>query len=272
MNERSMAGASTDVGETWRSFYRECCRDDIEELVQEYPTERSLYVDVLDLHGYDADFTERLFSAPGEYLRHGAATLGEVHESFDRVNVRLVNHPGLISLENLRTRHLGELVSIEGLIDDVAPVQAKIEVAVFGCHDCDNLTTHHPTGITLTSPQICPECGTEGPLELQTDRSKFADVQAVTVAEPLGNRLDEDDPRTLEAYLDDDLVNVVTPGDHVRVTGIARQERDGTKNRFDFYLDCITIRDERPGAPSEDESSDEIQQLIESRWQFMTES
>ena len=56
-----------------------------------------------------------------------ARALSELAEGFRRVNVRLTNHPGLLGIDRLRSRHVSELVTVEGTLESA--VQRAVEYA-----------------------------------------------------------------------------------------------------------------------------------------------
>lgn len=260
-----MAGATSDVAERWREFFRGQYHEAVAELASTYPDERSLYVDVLDLHEFDASFASALLSNPDRLLRLGSAVLRDLEDDLGRVNVRLTNHPGLLPIGRLRTRHAGEIVTVEGAITAVGEVQARIDLARFECAACGATATTRTTGRRLPDPLRCEECGAHGTMSLRPGQSRHVDVQRVTI-EGAGP---DDAPHGLEAFLDDDLVDAVRPGEEVVLTGVLRLAATDEPNRFDFYLDGITVEESRPVDPDAvGDAADDIQSLIRERWQF----
>lgn len=243
----------------WRSFFGGPYRPAVEELAGAYPDRRSLYVDVVDLHDHDAEFANALFAEPDRFLRAAAATLRELHDGFGRVNVRLENNPGLVGVADLGTRHLHELVTVEGAVETVEPVRTAAATAVFGCPSCGETTDTRPTGLRLSDPVGCDGCGWDGALELRHRDSRFVDHQRVTLIEP---GADEASGASIDAVLDDDIVGAVEPGDQVLVTGIVRVDREGGSNRFERYLDAVSVSEERGGR-----DHDALDDVIRSQWE-----
>lgn len=265
-----MAGDGADLRDTWGRFYRSTSESEVRQLLEAYPQERSLHVDVLDLYEFDESFTRGLFSSPDQYLHAGADALRSLDDSFNRVNVRLTNHPGLLGIDSLRSRHVSELVTVEGVVADVDRVQAAAAVAVFECRRCGHRVQRRGRGIE--PPGRCGECGTTDAHRLDFDRSSFVDVQRLELEGPVENRRDGDLPAAIDAVIDDDLVGTVLPGDRVLATGVVRLESGAHSGRFDFYLDVNSV-DEEPGQvqASTDDISSELQQAIESRWELLTD-
>lgn len=266
-----MTDDRANLRETWRAFFSEACRDDIRRLAEHYPQQRSLYVDMLNLYEFDGEFTTSLFGNPDRYLRAGAAALRELADPFERVNVRLTNHPGLIGIDGLRSRHVAELVTVEGVTAEVGRVQSALETAVYVCEECGETEPRRVAGLP-TTPGRCGACGTPGALELLHDASAYVDVQRVALEHPPEGRSDDGTPRAIEALLDDDLVGTIGPGERLLATGVVRLEPAGAPNRFDFYLDVVSL-DEEPGdvPVGGEDISGELQQAIESRWELLTD-
>lgn len=260
-----------ELGDTWRTYFREACPDDVRQLAADYPQERSLYVDVLDLYEFDDAFTKALFTGPDRYLRAGADALAGLSDGFERVNVRLTNNPGLLGIDGLRSRHVSELVTVEGVTAAVDGIQSAVSEAVYQCLSCGGTVSRRPRG-RLDAPTRCEACGTESAFELRQDESTFVDVQRLALERPPDAQTDDRGTDMIDALVDDDLVGTVAPDERLLATGIVRLERQSAANRFDFYLDIVSI-DEEPGElpGTADDVSSELQQAIQSRWELLTD-
>lgn len=263
-----MSGERAKLADVWHTFFRERCADDLRTLAEEYPRDRSLRVDILDLYGFDESFTQRLFDDPDRVIEAGRQSLRDLHEPFDRVNVRLTNHPGLLGLDSLRTRHVSELVSVEAGVAAVGPVESAVTVAVFTCPRCGATTRRRPRDRIVT-PRYCEECGDAGALELDLGRSALVDVQQLTL-EPLRDETDTTGDARLDAVVDDDLVGTVAPGEQLLLTGVLRLDGQPPVNRFEFYLDANEVSQEPIEArPPVADVSSELRDAIESRWELL---
>lgn len=258
--------SSTDAA--WRSFFENRLAEEIETFVRRYPEERSLYVDVYELHGHDPDFVEWLFDDPAAVLRRGADVLRDDHEQLGRVNLRLRNHPSLLGIGRVRSRHLTKLVTVEGIVDAVGPVEARAEEAAFVCEVCGGGRRERPIEVGLSAPTRCPECALTDTLALEHDRSTFVDVQRVTLRETTESRDSSGPARSMDVSLDDDLVGTVSVGDHLRVTGVVRLDRRGDENRFAFSMDGVAVEEQRPGRTATSEDVPErLKESIRERWE-----
>lgn len=258
-----MSGEGTDVKGRLRAVLRDRYREDIQELVAEYPENRSIYLDILDLHDYDPALTNELLSHPEHVLRKGRRILASVGDEFERVNLRIRNHPGLLAIGSIGVRHIGELVTVEGVVRSIDRVEARAIVGAFACTQCETLVTVPYTSGQLSHPQFCQSCESRSAFEFRSDQSTFIDIQCIEVVSP------GEEPSaatwSLPVYLDDDLVNTLDESTQVHVTGIVRLVGTDANDRFSFSIDAISI-DEEPDAPPTD--AKDLQEVIRSRWEF----
>jgi replicative DNA helicase Mcm len=87
----------------------------------------------------------------------------------------------------------------------------------------------------ITEPSLCSDCGGRS-FRLLQEESEFLDTQTVKIQEPLENLSGGDQPRQILIVLEDDLVDTLTPGDIVRVTGTLRTVRDEKTRRFNNFI------------------------------------
>jgi replicative DNA helicase Mcm len=275
----------------WRSFFEANMAEEVASLADRYPEERSAYVDVVDLHRHDPDLVEALFAEPTSVLRWGAEVLREDEPSLGRVNLRVRNHPSLLGIGSVRSRHLTKLVTVEGTVDAVGPVEARAAVATFVCGVCGAERREYPREVGLSAPVRCPECALTDTLSLDHRRSTFVDVQRITLREAIGVAGDPParpgiaDPsgtvtdgaataRTMTVSIDDDLVGTASVGDHLRVTGVVRLDRHGEENRFAFSLDGVAVDERRPGRTDSDGEADvpeRLKEAIRARWESVVD-
>lgn len=250
----------TDPRTAWRRFFERELRDEVRALARNYPSERSLAVDAIDLHAFDATLADQLFTAPDRSLAAAEAALRDLHEPFDRVQIRPENYPDLRSVRALRSDQRAELVAVEGIVETRQPVRSKVAVAVFACEHCGDRTVRRPRGLEVTPPRACPACGVTDGLAFRDGPSTFVDVRRVELADPEGSGTAADAERwTVDVCLADELVEAVAPGDGAIVTGILRVDGEPPVNRFDFLVEALAVdtavafgsapEPQAPGAP-----------------------
>ncbi len=123
-----------------------------------FPDRRSLYVDFADIEATDMDFSVLLLTYPDRCLEIGRQVIRDYSEKFSdkryRINLRIHNLPkdSKVEIRNLRARHLGQMVSVEGLARKVTVVNPKAVRARFTCAKCGQEIWQDQRGMLLTRP------------------------------------------------------------------------------------------------------------------------
>ncbi|NP_001133652.1 DNA replication licensing factor MCM3 [Salmo salar] len=132
-----------------------------------------------------------------------------------------------VSPRTLTSRLLGSMVCVEGIVTKCSLVRPKVVRSVHYCPATKKTMERKYTDMTsldaFPSSAIYPTKDEENnPLETEFGLSIYKDHQTITVQEmpekaPAGQL-----PRSVDIILDNDLVDVVKPGDRVQVIGTYR--------------------------------------------------
>ncbi|XP_041715999.1 DNA replication licensing factor MCM3 [Coregonus clupeaformis] len=132
-----------------------------------------------------------------------------------------------VSPRTLTSRLLGSIVCVEGIVTKCSLVRPKVVRSVHYCPATKKTMERKYTDMTsldaFPSSAIYPTKDEENnPLETEFGLSIYKDHQTITVQEmpekaPAGQL-----PRSVDIILDNDLVDVVKPGDRVQVIGTYR--------------------------------------------------
>ena len=253
-----MAQASNqELTDRFIQFYRNYYRDDIGQLAQQYPNEkRSLYIDYDDLYQFDADLAEDYRSQPGQLQEYAEEALRLYDLPADvklgNAHVRLRNLPEAVDIRGIRVHdnHIGQLVSVQGIVRKATDVRPKITDSAFECQRCGTMNYIPQQDGEFQEPHECQGCERQGPFRINFDQSEFIDAQKIRVQEsPEGLRGGET-PQSIDMNVEDDITGKVTPGDHVTAVGVLHIEQMSEGNEksslFDLYMDgvSITVEDE----------------------------
>jgi replicative DNA helicase Mcm len=247
---------NTELIDNFEQFYRRYYSDEIGRLAQNYPNEqRSLYIDWTDLYRYDSDLADDFVSQPEQLQEYAEEALRlydlPVDVSLGQAHVRVRNLGQTTDIREIRARHVNTMVSVQGIVRKATNVRPKIREAAFECQRCGTLTYIPQSGGDFQEPHECQGCERQGPFQINFDQSEFVDSQKLRVQEsPEGLRGGET-PQSIDVHIEDDITGEVTPGDHVKVTGILHLEQQGSGQDksavFDVYMDgvSVTIEDEQ---------------------------
>jgi replicative DNA helicase Mcm len=212
------------------------------------------------MNQFDSDLADDFREQPEKMIGHAQEALTQydvpVPVSFSDAHIRIVELPNTIDIRDIRTRHRGKLIQVQGVIRKATGVRPQITTAAFECQRCGTLTERNQESGDYTEPHECVGCEREGPFILDNERSTFIDSQKIRVQEsPEGLRGGET-PKSIDVYIKDDITGRVTPGDTVTVAGILQLEQDGGNNKSQSGVFDLSIKGVSVGI--EDEEFDEL--------------
>ena len=221
----------------FEEFFSTKYKDKIFEALENYPDSRSVTVDYNELEMFDPDLADLLIEKPEEILKAAQKAVKNIDPQRKNadIHIRFENIRNNIQLRYLRSKYIGKFVSVDGIIRKTDEIRPRIINALFECRSCMRLQEVPQTSNVLSEPALCKECGGRSFKLLQED-SEFMDTQAIKVQEPLENLSGGEEPKQISVILEDDLVDSVTPGDIVRITGTMKTVRDEKTKRFKNYI------------------------------------
>lgn len=129
-----------------------------------------------------------------------------------------------IPLRQLKSEHIGKLVSVRGIVTRVSDVKAEVRVVCYMCDKCHAQIYQEVNGKAYTPlsrcpSQICKANKSNGILEQITRMCKFAKFQEMRLQEKTDEVPQGNIPRSLRVYISGDLTRQCGPGDSVTITG-----------------------------------------------------
>lgn len=238
--------------EKLKRFFKDYYWNEILQLANEYPDQRSLIVDFTDMEKFDRELSRELLDHPGELISSAEAALKEidlpVEKSLDQAHVRVIKIPNRVPIRELRSKHLSRFVAIEGMIRKATEVRPRIVKAAFQCLRCGHLTIVEQNSFKFEEPFAgCEEetCGKKGPFKISIEDSTFIDAQKLQIQESPENLRGGSQPQSLEVDAEDDLTGNVTPGDRVIINGVLKSRqrtlKDGKSTFYDLILDANSV-------------------------------
>ena len=264
--------------EKFEEFYSAALSEKMNRLLAEYPIQKSLMVDYEELERFDRDVADLLVKQPDTMIDAAEQALVRAQEVTYKTahpdvafepHVRFFNLPdsGLL-IQDISSRQIRELISVKGVVTKRGPVRHKVKIAVYKCQMCD-AQMKVPMTKNVQVPQVCIECKRRA-LKLEEERSYFVDVQ-YSEAQELLERLKGGSPAaTIELWMEDDLVNRVTPGETVTFTGVMRlrlPQKGKTKSESDQiytrYIDVVSAQKTQREFEEIETTKDDERQILE---------
>ena len=214
----------------FEDFYSSALGEKLNKLLSEYPSQKSLVVEYEELESFDRTLADLLAKQPDiiipaaelALLRSQEVVYKTAHpDSAFEPHVRFSGIPdnGLL-IQDIGSKNIRELISVKGVITKRGPVLHKVKVAVYKCQMCD-AKAKVPMTKGAQVPQVCSECKRRA-LKLDEDESYFVDVQRAEAQELLERLKGSAPAATIQLWLEDDLVNRITPGETIEITGVLR--------------------------------------------------
>ncbi len=246
----------------WEEFFEEAgYLSKIIAVADRYPEDRTLEVSFLELNRFDTDMAIFLMGHPLNVLTAGEEAMRRLvppGEELTQIHLRVKGLPrdGRVQIRDLRAKHLGRFISVEGLVRKSTEVRPRVVGALFQCLRCGTIIKEEQDGQNFREPLECYEeqggckrSASATKFKLLTETSLFLDTQKLEVQEaPEGLRGGEE-PQRLTTYVEDDLTGLITPGNRVVMNGVLRsvqKGRPGAKSTlFDIFIDVNSIEREQ---------------------------
>ena len=246
----------------WEEFFEDAGYvSRIIAVADRYPEERSLEVAFTELNRFDTDMAIYLMRHPLNVLTAGEEAMRRLvppGEELTQIHLRIKSLPrdSRIQIRDLRAKHLGQFISVEGLVRKSTEVRPRVVGALFQCLRCGTIIKEEQDGQNFREPLECYEeqggckrSASATKFKLLTETSMYLDTQKLEIQEaPEGLRGGEE-PQRLTAYVEDDLTGHITPGNRVVMNGVLRsvqKGRPGAKSTlFDIFIDVNSVEKEQ---------------------------
>jgi len=222
------------------------------EIADSYPEKRSIYVTYDDIDEYDPDLAMFIIDHPDKCLALGRKAIKNLMPpSWDpkgSVNLRLIGLPGdaRVEIRNLRSKHLGKLVAIGGLVRKATSVRPKMTRALFKCTKCDAEQWVDQFGMLIREPTMCTSADgscsrTNAQFILIDERSYYIDTQKIEIQESPEGLRGGAQPERISGYLEDDIAGTTFPGNRVILNGIIRAVQKGDRDKSSVFETFIEV-------------------------------
>ncbi|OKY78610.1 MAG: ATPase involved in replication control Cdc46/Mcm family [Candidatus Methanohalarchaeum thermophilum] len=234
-----------------KEFLNKYYRKEVLNLAKSYPENKSLRIEYSDLEKFDSDLKDKLLKDPEEVIEAAKKSIRTIDlpidKKFDQINFRVINLPKekRILASNIRSKHIGKLISTEGIVRKATEVRPKLTKATFKCLRCGEEIEVVQNDRDLTEPNKCTSCERKGPFNLLEEKSVFIDSQKLQIQEPPEDLRGGEQPQELNIHISDDITGIAVPGNRIVLNGVLKSFQK-TKNKkkttlFDVFLEANSI-------------------------------
>ena len=234
-----------DVKKQFEEFFNAYLSDQLRDTAAAFPEKRSLDVDFAQLSRFNPDLADETREKPDILLSLAEDAIQEMNlvtgKKF-RPHIRLYNLPPAYysTVQHLGAEHLNKLVAAEGVITMISQTQPKMASALWQCIHCDETIKTIPQKNAIVKPIKC-KCG-YGDFRLLESSSEFVDIQRSELQDPMEKIKGNVTAPKVKLWIEDDLTNVISPGENVLIVGILRlMQNPQAKGRSSVYLKYFDV-------------------------------
>ena len=208
-----------------------------------------IYIDFMKLTEFSNKLSDEILANPEEALILIELAIEE-SGLVKNVRIRLFNLPETSQekIRNLRSKHLNELIVVEGIIRQSSDVRPQIVNAKFECPSCGTVIAVLQIEKKFREPTRC-SCGRKGGFKLIS--KEMVDTQRLVIEEAPESLSGGEQPKRLNVFVKEDLVEPkmeerTTPGSRIRVIGVLKEvpvplSSGGVSTRFELAVEVNNL-------------------------------
>ena len=194
--------ASAPLQDKWEEFLGQYGYDKkIASIASIFPEERSLYVKYHDIDHFDPELADELMRSPVKVVKAGEAAIYQIAKMAQTIEEGAVIHMRvkdipqdlLVGIRDIRSKHMSQFISVEGLVRKANEVRPRVSNAAFKCLRCGHITMVQQEEAALREPLECAKdegggggCGrVAGSTKFKLDKelSTFIDTEKIEIQE-----------------------------------------------------------------------------------------
>ena len=209
--------------------------------------ENFLVIDFSLLSQFDPELAEILLEQPEEIIKAAELAVEQLDLGTKNFRIRLNNLPEgqRLMIRDIRSKHLGKLLLIAGIVRQKSDVRPQVTSAKFECPSCGNIINILQLDSSFREPTRCG-CGRKGKFRLV--EKELIDAQGLVLEEDPEILEGGEQPKRINVILKEDLVSPMSekktnPGSKVTVVGQVKEvpiiSRTGSKStRYDLVIEA----------------------------------
>ncbi|HKL23597.1 MAG TPA: minichromosome maintenance protein MCM [Candidatus Nanoarchaeia archaeon] len=208
-----------------------------------------IFIDFMEIAEETPFLSEEIVKNPEETLRSMEVAIEEMGLA-NNVRVRLTNLPKSsdVLIRNIRSKHLNELIVLEGIIRQSSDVRPQVVNAKFECPSCGTIISVLQMEKKFREPTRC-SCGRRGAFRLLS--KEMVDTQRLIIEEAPDMLHGGEQPKRINVFVKEDLVDPkmeerTTPGSRAKVIGILKEvpvplSTGGMSTKFELAVEVNNI-------------------------------
>ena len=221
-----------------------------ELLEQARKGEKFIVIDYKKLARFDPMLAELLLEQPEDVLKSAELSLENFDLDAKGFAIRVKNLPESqkIMIRDIRSKHIGKLLWLEGVVRQKSDVRPQVTSCRFECPSCGNIIQVLQLDKKFKEPTRCG-CGRKGKFSLLS--KELVDAQGLVLEEAPEDLEGGEQPKRINVFLKNDLVSPMSekktnPGTKVKLVGQVKEvpiilRSGGQSTRFDLLIEANYI-------------------------------
>lgn len=209
---------------------------------------RYIYLDYEKLDRFDVELADELLKQPEKVISACKEVVTSNPDVKDNIDVRVRNIPETDTKEisELSAEEIGELVTIDGVLQSSSGVGAELVSAMFECNQCGQRYEKKQDGTKLKSPYKCEDCGCR---KFECTEKNHKTVRVVNIKEKPGKRNRDNIVTKLVGKLaEDESKNLGATGSGIKVTGYLdsiKRKRNADQLELQLIANNIEVEEQK---------------------------
>ena len=225
------------------NFYKKKIGESIGE------SDNVVFISFNELSSFSHKLSDALLENPEEVVTKLEMSLEEMG-LVKKPRIRFYDLPpnSFVKIRDIRAKHLGKFIWIEGIVRQASDVRPQVVAAKFECPSCGAIISVLQLEKKFKEPSRC-SCGRKGFFKLVA--KDMVDAQRLVIEESPESLIGGEQPRRLNVFLKEDLVEPkmeerTTPGSKLRALGMLNEipvplQTGSISTRFDLAVDANNI-------------------------------
>ena len=209
----------------------------------------TIFLDFMKLTEFSNKLSDEIIINPEETLsiiEQAVEELGLVKNV--RIRLKNLSEAHQIKIRNIRSKHLNELIILEGIIRQASDVRPQVVNAKFECPSCGTVISVLQIEKKFREPSRC-SCGRRGGFRLMS--KDMVDTQRLVVEESPESLSGGEQPKRINVFVKEDLVEPrmeekTTPGARVKIIGVLKEvpvplSTGGLSTRFQLAMESNNL-------------------------------
>ena len=224
------------------------------EAAAAFPEKRSLEIEFAELERFDPRVADALLEHPDDVARDAETAVGDFalptpsgKKFVPHVRFHSLPDSAATEVKDLGAANLNKLFKVEGVVSWIMEIKPMMKTALWECLHCGATTKTVTQKMNVQEPTSC-RCGHGGRenFKLLEQSSDFIDIQRAGMQEAVEKMKGSTPASRIDLWMEDDLVNYISPGDKIWVTGVLRLKQQkpgkGQSSVYDKFIDVSHVK------------------------------